>query len=904
MKIYCPQCKKVIEPEIPTGAQEINCPECSTALPVPENNLAPGAVIGDFLLEKPLSSGGMGMVYLARQISLDRPVALKVLREKFADNQEYIEGLFREARAAAKLTHPNIVQAYAVGEENGIFYFAMEYIRGETFKQILKRQNILEFDQAVKVIKEICGALQAAWNEQKLVHQDIKPDNIMLDANGFAKLADLGLARSANTDSGPSEDETEVMGTPQYISPEQLTGVPTDVRSDIYSLGATFYQFVTGQFPYPEETAEAMARKHVEGNLTPPKEINPELPQQLNDIIVKMMARHIEERYQSPADIVKALDAYSLQTASVAIPKLSLNFSQKGGAKGKSPLPPPKFGPAAATTAKPGTVPKIGVPGTTAKPAVAMPKTLAAKPATPAKPAVPAKPATPAKPAVPAKPAAPEKTEAPATAAPAPAQAAEVPKTEVAPAPNQAGQPQPEVPATPAPAPAAKSDELTLAPPKPKKAPAEKEESEGKEGAEGKAKEKVKKGKDKERIERPSRNKWSLITYLVFLPIFLIFLAVLFYVLAQKGKLPEKLKAPGEKYAAFVNSVFKIKKAAPGTAQTAAPQGVPPQDLPKPKPKPVTRKAFVDGVKNLLDNYRSNPDKGIQFLENADKLLAQFLPVITDEEAKALSALRVAYAPADENFRFAPKRQEAVNAWKQRLQAERDAKANALKAQLESAKQQQSAAESQAAEEAKLREQAARTKAENDARTRKLTEDFNKIYQSLAKGFYLSIDNNSPQPLNDALTQAQAYLISSSCTTPAELAKIAEFKAFQKFLPGALKEIFKYKAAMEKISESYPVPPLTVQVGSSMRNIVKVVPGKAVYYQSYDGKIKKLSMNKGRIRKEFFNAIALSPLKSSRHIFYYEFMEKKVSQAALAQIKRSDWEKYLKLFSPELKLVK
>ncbi|MBR2873518.1 MAG: protein kinase, partial [Lentisphaeria bacterium] len=377
MKIYCPQCKKIITPELPDGAQEVNCPECSTAIPVPENDLAPGVVIGDFLLEKPLSSGGMGMVYLARQISLDRPVALKVLHDKFADNPEYIEGLFREARAAAKLTHPNIVQAYAVGEENGIFYFAMEYIRGETFKQILKRQNILEFDQAVKVIKEICGALHAAWNEQKLVHQDIKPDNIMLDSNGFAKLADLGLARSANTDSGLAEDETEVMGTPQYISPEQLTGVPTDVRSDIYSLGATFYQFVTGQFPYPEESAEAMARKHVEGNLTPPKDINPELPQQLNDIIVKMMARHIEDRYQTPADIIKDLDAYSLKTASVAIPKLSLNFSPNGAAKGKSPLLPPKFGPTAGTTAKPGTAPKIGVPGTTAKPAAAMPKALA-----------------------------------------------------------------------------------------------------------------------------------------------------------------------------------------------------------------------------------------------------------------------------------------------------------------------------------------------------------------------------------------------------------------------------------------------------------------------------------------------------------------------------------------------
>ena len=105
-----------------------------------------------------------------------------------------MEGLFREARAAAKITHPNIVQAYAVGEEDGVYYFAMELIRGETFKQILKRDNILDFTLAAKVISEVASALDVAWREQKLVHQDIKPDNIMLDSNGFAKLADLGLA--------------------------------------------------------------------------------------------------------------------------------------------------------------------------------------------------------------------------------------------------------------------------------------------------------------------------------------------------------------------------------------------------------------------------------------------------------------------------------------------------------------------------------------------------------------------------------------------------------------------------------------------------------------------------------------------------------------------------------------
>ena len=259
MKIYCAKCNHVFSAEVPADGDSVPCPKCGAPVKFPENKLGPGTVIGDFVIERALSKGGMGEVFLAKQISLDRPVALKVLQDKFLDDKEYVDSLFREARAAGKISHPNIVQAYAVGEEDGIFYFAMEFIRGETLKQILKREKKLEFTMAARIIREIAGALDAAWREQKLVHQDIKPDNIMLDGNGFAKLADLGLARVASTDQD-EEVGDEVMGTPQYISPEQLTGIPTDVRSDIYSLGATFYQFVTGRFPYVADTAEEIAK--------------------------------------------------------------------------------------------------------------------------------------------------------------------------------------------------------------------------------------------------------------------------------------------------------------------------------------------------------------------------------------------------------------------------------------------------------------------------------------------------------------------------------------------------------------------------------------------------------------------------------------------------------------------
>ena len=233
MKLFCNQCSKIFNADDNSGKNSAICPECQAEIPIPEHVPGPGVVIGDFLIEKTLSNGGMGEVFIARQISLYRPVALKVLLKEYTGDKEYVESLYREARAAAKINHPNIVQAYAVGEDDGVFYFAMELIRGETLKSILKREGVLEFSRAAKIIRDIASALDTAWNEQKLVHQDIKPDNIMMAANGDAKLADLGLAKTGNSE--VDDDSDEVLGTPQYISPEQLTGVPTDVRSDIYS---------------------------------------------------------------------------------------------------------------------------------------------------------------------------------------------------------------------------------------------------------------------------------------------------------------------------------------------------------------------------------------------------------------------------------------------------------------------------------------------------------------------------------------------------------------------------------------------------------------------------------------------------------------------------------------------
>ena len=419
MKLYCDKCKKVFEVSRDNSGDKAPCPKCKEMIAVPETAVAPGVVLGDFLIEKLIACGGMGEVYLARQLSLDRNVALKVLQNKHTDDQDYVESLYREARAAARINHPNVVQAYAIGEDDGVFYFAMEYIRGETFKTILKEKGgKLEFEQAARVVRDVARALSAAWKEQKLVHQDIKPDNIMLDANGFAKLADLGLAKSAAYQESYAEVE-EVLGTPQYISPEQLTGVPTDIRSDIYSLGATFYQFVTGRYAYVADSLDKLPQMHVDGNLEPPKSVNPDLPDELNAIIVKMMARYPENRYQTADELLRDLEKY-------------LSNAKNSAAKDKKSAVPQL---------------KLTVPGKRKTPAVAVP----GKPAVPAvKPAVPAKPAAPVAP-VAVKPAAPAAPAKPAVPASAPGTAPASAKPAVPAAPG--GAPASAKPAVPASAP-------------------------------------------------------------------------------------------------------------------------------------------------------------------------------------------------------------------------------------------------------------------------------------------------------------------------------------------------------------------------------------------------------------------------------------------------------------------
>ncbi len=296
MRFQCNHCRALLELDDVQPGEIVQCPTCLSPVAVPESVTSPRALLGDFVIKNLIGNGGMGTVYLAHQITLDRDVALKVLHADFSDDTAFIQNFINEARAAASLNHPNIVQAVAVNCDEGRWYFAMEYIDGNTLKQMLEQNGRIPERQMLGIASEVVSALKYAWKEKQIVHRDIKPDNIMMTADGHAKLADLGLARKITE---MNEDgSTELYGTPQYLAPELLSGATPNAASDIYSLGATLYHALSGRFPFIADTPEAIANLHVTAPLVPLKDVAPDISEPVSHLIDIMMAKSPEDRYQ------------------------------------------------------------------------------------------------------------------------------------------------------------------------------------------------------------------------------------------------------------------------------------------------------------------------------------------------------------------------------------------------------------------------------------------------------------------------------------------------------------------------------------------------------------------------------------------------------------------------------
>ena len=281
-----------------------------TLLDEKRNSQIPG-----YKLIEMVGKGAMAKVYKARQLSLDRVVAIKVLPKRMSDSQEFVDRFYQEGRAAARLSHSNIVQAIDVGSTpDGFHYFVMEYIEGKTLYDLMLpapagEGRTFSEAEALDITMQIAEALNHA-HQRGLIHRDVKPKNIILTPEGMAKLTDLGLAREVNDKAAAESEAGKAYGTPYYISPEQIRGdVDIDFRADIYSLGATMYHLLTGRPPFEADTPSAVMHKHLKESLRPPDHINTALSAGISEIIEVAMAKNRDERYASTQDMLDDLKA-------------------------------------------------------------------------------------------------------------------------------------------------------------------------------------------------------------------------------------------------------------------------------------------------------------------------------------------------------------------------------------------------------------------------------------------------------------------------------------------------------------------------------------------------------------------------------------------------------------------
>ncbi len=259
------------------------------------------------LLEK-LGQGAMGTVYKARQLSMNRLVAVKVLHPRWAAKPEFLQRLTREAHLAARLSHNNIIQAIDVGSAGPLHYFVMELVEGQTIREILETGKIYGEHEAVEIVLQIAQALQHA-HRRGLIHRDVKPANIVLTTEGIAKLADLGMARETDDAVLARREKGLTIGTPYYIAPEQVRGrEDIDGRADLYSLGATLYHMVTGHPPFHYEEIDRVLQAHLEEELTPPDHLNQSLSSGLGEVVEFLMAKDRRRRYRNADDLIIDLE--------------------------------------------------------------------------------------------------------------------------------------------------------------------------------------------------------------------------------------------------------------------------------------------------------------------------------------------------------------------------------------------------------------------------------------------------------------------------------------------------------------------------------------------------------------------------------------------------------------------
>ena len=265
--------------------------------------LKEGIILGDrYEILSRVGSGGMADVYKANDHKLNRLVAVKVMKAEFREDKSFVSKFQKEAQAAAMLSHPNVVNVFDVGEDRGLYYIVMELVEGITLKNYITKKGKLSVKEATSIAIQVALGLQAAHN-RGIVHRDVKPQNIIISTDGKVKLSDFGIAKATNSNT----ITTNVMGSVHYSSPEQVRGGNSDARSDIYSLGITMYEMVTGRVPFDGDTTVAIAIKHLQEEMVPPSKYTPDLPHALEQIIMKASMKTSNKRYQNVSDLIEDL---------------------------------------------------------------------------------------------------------------------------------------------------------------------------------------------------------------------------------------------------------------------------------------------------------------------------------------------------------------------------------------------------------------------------------------------------------------------------------------------------------------------------------------------------------------------------------------------------------------------
>lgn len=294
----CARCRNVIDV---TGLQPgdgITCPYCGNEFLITRQ-------FGNFLLERQVGAGGMGAVFLGRDVSLNRVVAVKVLKPELVSDQKFLATFLREAEITASLNHPNVVQVYAFGQHEGVYYMVVEYISGGSLDdKIAKLGQITELE-GIEIGIAVARGLECALQRGGLIHRDIKPGNILFNSNNTPKVVDFGLSLSFET---TDHFDGEIWGTPYYVAPEKLEREPEDFRSDLYSLGATLFHAISGRPPYEGEDPNEVAMKHLSGSVISLKAFVPGISDQTAYAVSKAMARYPEDRYESYAAFIEQLE--------------------------------------------------------------------------------------------------------------------------------------------------------------------------------------------------------------------------------------------------------------------------------------------------------------------------------------------------------------------------------------------------------------------------------------------------------------------------------------------------------------------------------------------------------------------------------------------------------------------